>query len=96
MAATAAACASGSQDHPVDGLHTWSDHDERCEQEGGPLPCGLAAFEADEREERLVEEFRAGLRADRMRRESDLGDGEGTPACLGCTNGCRFCEPEVG
>ncbi len=92
MPATHAGCSSGSHHHPVDGLQTWSNHAPDCEQEDGPLPCGVAVFEAEVREERLVAEFRAGIRADRLRAESDRGDGEWTTACVGCHNGCSFCE----
>lgn len=89
-----AECSSGSNDHPVDGLQTWSNHATDCEQEDGPLPCGVDAFEAEERQERLVDEFRAALRADRLIAESDRGDGEWTSACVGCLNGCSFCESD--
>ena len=85
-------CAHHSQDHPVDGLHTWTTHDPACEEEGGPLPCGADANAAQDREDQMVEEFRASLRADRLIAQSDRGDGEGTPACLGCLNGCSYCE----
>lgn len=87
-----ATCTSGSHDDPVDGLHTWSDHAPECEQEDGPLPCGVDAFDAQVEEDRRVDEFRAAIRADRLIAESDRGDGEWTPACLGCHNGCSFCE----
>jgi hypothetical protein len=87
-----AICTSGSHDDPIDGLHAWSDHAPECEQGGGPLTCGLAAFEAEEHEERLVADYRHALRMDRLRAESDRGDGEQTPACLGCLNGCGYCE----
>lgn len=89
-----AVCTSGSHDDPIDGLHTWSNHAPECEQEDGSLPCGIGAFDAQEEEDRLVDEYRAALRMERLRRESDRGDGEGTVACIGCLNGCGYCEGE--
>lgn len=49
--------------------------------------------------EKARERFRALLAEDEedrriAAREEALGDGEGTPRCTGCLNGCRFCEDE--